>query len=287
MDDEQLNETDEWSWTVAPVIPGIQNDLWSKILAYDGEFFVSYVYWHEEFGKKGNLVFEDDVWLTDMWLSERGNLFLTSENGEVFRYSKKTWTTLRPPDNNFFSSIWGIDENNIFLSGEGFILSNCNSKWDFELKNLKLNIDYIKGRGQNEVWAVGRKGLVLSRKDNGWKRVDAPTNLDINAICFKNEREVFLACAEGLVLAYDHDKWFDFRFENIDFIDIIEFEGRIFIAGADRGLFCLDKNKIYPFKEDIHATRLSKKKGELFVSGDLGFYRFNGKKWDLFHYKLS
>lgn len=281
------SEDNEWSWTVAPAIPLADGRIFVKILAYDGEFPVSYVYEHPSISRQGKLIYEVNLWLADMWLSDDETLYVTSEEGEIHIYKNGEWIVMQTPEDSMLSSIWGINNNHVFASGEGAILRMDGNAWIYTTKDQNVYIDCVRGKSPNNIYAVGRRGLILHFDGSQWNQCDSPTNVNLNSVCPKNENESYVVGAEGIVLIGNQSNWKILNFDDIDFVDVVEYLGKIYIAGLENGLFCLDGENLIEVNKDIHAVRLVSQNNYLCVSGDLSFYRYDGNNWESYTYQIS
>ncbi|SJM89136.1 hypothetical protein CRENPOLYSF2_1030015 [Crenothrix polyspora] len=283
----QDNEESEWTWTVAPAIPLADGRIFVKLLAYDGEFPVSYVYEHPSVTKQGKLIYEVDLWLADMWLSNDETLYVSAEEGEIHTYKNGNWAVTQTPEDSILSSIWGVDSEHIFTSGEGIILRKEGNTWVYTTKDQKTYIDCVRGKSLNNIYAVGRGGLILHFDGAFWNRCDSPTNVNLNSVCSNNGNEFYVVGAEGIVLIGNQNQWKVLNFGDIDFVDVVEYRGKIYIAGLEKGLFCLDGENLILVKKEIHAVRLVSQNNYLCVSGDLSFYRFDGSDWESYTYHIG
>jgi hypothetical protein len=283
----QDSEENEWSWTVAPAIPLADGRIFVKILAYDGEFPVSYIYEHPSCSKQGKLIYEVDLWLDDMWLSDDETLYVSAEGGEIHTYKNGKWTVMHTPEESMLSSIWGVNNQHIFVSGEGVILRMEGNTWVYTAKHQNTYIECIRGKSLNNIYAVGGRGLILHFDGSFWNRCDSPTNVNLNSVCSYNGNEFYVVGAEGIVLIGNQNQWKVLNFGDIDFVDVVEYRGKIYIAGLENGLFCLDDENLIEVNKNIHAVRLVSQNDCLCVSGDLSFYRYDGSVWENYTYHIE
>lgn len=278
---KETTEDEEWSWTLAPAIPENDGRVWVKLLAYDGEYPVSYIYEHPDMSKPEVLLYEVDAWLADLWCSADGTLYAAAEGGEIHTYVYGRWHVTQTPESSMLASVWGLDNGTVFATGEGVILRLKDNHWIYDSKGHGVYIDSIRGLSDNDIYAVGRAGLILHFDGHSWNRCDAVTNVHLNAVCPVGHDRVYIAGAAGTILIGSCNKWKILSFEDIDFVDVVNYKDNIYLAALGKGLFRLDRDEqLVSVREDIKAVRLVSRGGYLCVAGDLSFHRYNGNIWE-------
>lgn len=284
---DEPNQEDIWSWSAAPAIPVSDGRIWSKLLAYDGEYAVSYVYEHPNITSKGSLIYEVDAWLADLWRAPSGYLYAVGEGGKIHKYKNGNWHVSQTSEKSMLSSVWGLDDQNIYTTGEGFILCLENEKWVYATRDHNNYIDRLRGVSNDDLYAVGRRGLMLHFDGKSWNRIDVPTNMDLNAIHPIDSDNVYVVGAEGIVLVGSKNCWKVLNFGEIDFVDVMAYQGNIYIAATEKGVFRLSNDDLIPLRNDIRATRLTADGSVLCVAGGLSINTFDGKGWESYTYSLQ
>ena len=288
--DQVTNEDsseEEWSWTAAPAIPGADGRIWVKLLAYDGEYPVSYIYEHPTISTPANSVYEVDAWLADLWRSPHGNLYAAGEAGRVHSYRNGRWHVTKTPASSMLTCIWGPDDSQIYATTKGAILRFDGEQWTFATTNHDYYIDRLRGTSGQDIYAVGRRGLMLHFDGRSWRVIDVPTNLDLSAVCPVARDLAYVVGPEGIVMIGSGNYWKLLDFDDIDFVDVAEYQGVIYLAAAEKGILRLENDELIPCLTDIQATRLTAAGGFLCAAGDLSVHRFDGNNWESYHYVVS
>jgi hypothetical protein len=183
--------------------------------------------------------------------------------------------------------IWGLDEEHIYATAKGVVLRLEGRNWTYATTGHDLHIDRLRGIANNDLYAVGRRGLMLHFNGTTWHRVDVPTNLDLNAVYPVNRETVYAVGAEGVILIGGGNYWRALDFSDIDFVDVAEYQGNIYIAATEKGIFRLQDDELITVRSDVHATRLTTSGGFFCVAGNLSIHRFDGSSWESYHYTIS
>lgn len=284
-DEEEGAEDGDWSWNAGPAIPYGKGHVLSLLVTDDRENWVSYIYDHPAITRKGKLLYEEDVWLTDLWRSPTGRLYAAAEGGAIHIFENGAWRVAQTQERSMISSAWGLDDENVWATGEGVILRQQGRRWTYSARDYDVYIDRIHGVAADDLYAVGRRGLMLHWDGSAWRRIEVATNMDLNAVHSVSSDRVYAAGAEGVALAGAGEEWEVFRTdEDIDFLDVVAFQGRIYLAGSHRGLFTLEDGEFTPVRDDIRASRLRADSTALCVAGDLSIHRFDGTTWQSYTY---
>lgn len=169
----------------------------------------------------------NDVWVTGTFTSSTLASLLAHYNGFEWKY-------LRP--NNIhkvggiqsgdFWGITGIDENNIWVvgNGEGTAYPSGDSVWAFvafydgtEWTNISPNLPNerlfnVWAASKNKVWAVGTNGTIIFYDGNSWTKQFSGTNLQLGGIDGIDEHNIYVVgysfdYTEGVVLHFDGKTW--------------------------------------------------------------------------------
>jgi hypothetical protein len=283
--DDQGGENGDWTWNAGPAIPFNKGRVLSLLVTDDRENYVSYIYEHPAITRQGKLLFEDDIWLTDLWRSPTGRIYASAEGGVIQVFENGRWLAVQTRESSMLGSVWGLNDDHVWATGEGVILQQQGRQWAYATRDHDVYIDRIHGLTADDLYAVGRRGLMLHWDGREWRRIELPTNMDINAVHVVAADQVYAAGAEGVVLSGAGDEWQVIRIEeDLDFLDVVAFRETIYLGGAHRGLFSLQSGEIVPVRDDIRASRLRADGNALCVAGNLSIHRFDGKDWQSYTY---
>ncbi len=286
-EDEERGSPDDWSWTAAPAIPSKDGRIFVKLLAYDGEYPVSWVYEHPNVTQPGATLYQADAWLSDLWRASDGRLFAAAEGGQVHAFNGERWQVVQTPATSMIASVWGVDDRTIYATTEGAIFQLLEDAWQLVTSGHQVYIDRIHGLTADNIYAVGRRGLMLHFDGRAWRRLDVPTGMDLNAVRVTDRGTVIAVGVGGTVLEGNADRWSALQFEDIDFLDVVDYRGSVFLAAGYLGIFRLDGKGLVPFRTDIHVVRLTTGADVFCAAGDLSFHCFDGREWQTYSYKIE
>jgi hypothetical protein len=284
-EDEGEADDGDWSWNAGPAIPFDKTRVLSLLVTDDREHWISYIYDHPDITRKGKLLFEEDVWLTDIWRSPTGRIYASAEGGALYIFENRAWRTVQTAERSMLSSVWGLSDGDVWATGEGVILRQQGERWVYATRGHEVYIDRIHGVSANDLYAVGRRGLMLHWDGTEWRRIDVPTNMDLNAVYALSADRVCAVGAEGVLLLGAGEEWELTRIdEDIDFLDVVAFQESFYVGGAHRGLYVLENGALAAVRDDLRASRLRADSEALCVAGDLSIHRFDGATWQSYTY---
>lgn len=284
--DSYQDNDDDWSWTVAPAISAPDGRIWTKVVGYDGEYSVSYIYEHPSISQPASLLYEIDDWLADLWRTPSGHLYTMDEAGQVHIYDGKRWSVTQTGEKSLLTCVWGLDDKSIYATAKGVILQRTEGRWTYATKGHKNSIDRLRGLTDNTVYAVGRRGLMLHFDGRKWHRIDVPTNLHLNAVCAVSADTIYAVGAEGIVLKGAGTHWLVYELGTIDLLDVVAFQEEIYVAAGHQGLFRLGEGELVEVRSDINAVRLTSNDHFLDVAGGLSIHQFDGKQLKSYLYTV-
>jgi photosystem II stability/assembly factor-like uncharacterized protein len=284
-DDQSKKEG--WSWTVAPAIPSADGRIWVKLLAYDGEYPFSYVYEHPAITTQGTLLYDVETWLSDIWRAPSGRLYAAGEAGQMHTYDHGRWYVNQTPVRSMLTCVWGLDDDHIYATTKGGIFLLDGKNWNYVTKGHDVYIDRLRGIASDDLYAVGRHGLMLHFDGTSWHRLDIPTNMNLKAVYPIDRKIVYAVGHQGIVLIGSGNRWKVLDFGDIDFVDVVEYQDNIYIAATEKGVFRLQDDELVTFRDDIRASRLTTGGGFFCVAGNLSIHRFDGKSWESYNYTIS
>jgi len=276
-------EPDNWSFEVSPAI-GRSRNVWTKIVATDGEFVVSYIFYHKEITKKGNLIYEVDDWLADLWMMDDGTLLAPGED-DLHIYGNDKWINAELPIDSTPSSVWSISDQ-IFVTGEGCILQQTAGGWVNLLKGTDQYIDRMHGISKNYLFAVGRRGTIAHYDGARWSLLDSPTSADLNSLHVLPNGDVWIVGSTGTALCGNSKKWDVLSFNDEDLLDVVAFSQSVYVAAGTDGLYRIQEDSLVLVRDDIEANRLTTDGRNLYVSGGNAVYLYDGQSWESYRYRL-
>ncbi|NRT56643.1 WD40/YVTN/BNR-like repeat-containing protein [Sphaerotilus uruguayifluvii] len=282
--DENDAGQDGWTWTAAPAIPLEDGGLLVKLLAYDGEFPVSYVYEHSGVHGEPVLLYDVDTWLSDLWLAPDGTLLAAGEAGQLHVRTGTRWRVLQSPTEGMLTGVWA-DENSVcYIASEEGLMRYQRGQFALLASGPDLFVEAVRGTVDgHRLYAIGRAGLFLYTHGGNWVRDHLPTNVNLNGVCVAADGTVHVVGDAGVVLSGGPGQWTILDSDLEDCLDVVDFQGAVYV-GTSQGVFKMLDEALVPVLPGVAALRLRVCSGYLCVSGGLSFHRFDGVAWDSRHY---
>jgi photosystem II stability/assembly factor-like uncharacterized protein len=111
-------------------------------------------------------------------------------------------------------AVWGssaadADSPVVYAAGErGTILIYDGSSWQQEASPTRRDLYGLWGSSAGDVYAVGRRGIMLHNNDGGgWGAVDVQARDDLNAVWGSSASDIHAVGANGTILDYDGESW--------------------------------------------------------------------------------
>ncbi len=113
--------------------------------------------------------------------------FAAGQDGAALRWDGMQWVQTGPPAPfTTFRGIIALDAGNVWIGQQnGFIQRWLAQPDTVELSNSSGNLMHLWGSSQNNLWAVGEKGFVLTRRgpvEVPWKFITAPNTANLYRI---------------------------------------------------------------------------------------------------------
>jgi hypothetical protein len=267
---------------------GVQVDpdggLYALAVYSDGEGFNSFVYHLTDVASRiapnrQNELLDVRIWLTDIHRDRNGNLFCSDENGSVHRFQEGAWTT-DPASPRALTCVWSLPSGTLLSGGdEGVIYFNDGSGWRPVSPALGDTVFSIRGTSESDLYACGAGGLFWRFDGAAWTRIPLPTNERLLGILAVSPDEVYVCGRGGVLFRGSGEAWEDFSFSGHNFHGIEIFDGRVYLAGAEEGIFRLDGADLLNIKDNITSYKLAGNGRYLASSGDNLAARFDGEGW--------
>lgn len=249
----------------------------------DGEGFNSYVHRASDVASRGSpnvetKLLDIQLWLTAIWRSESGLIYVTDEDGNVRRYDGSEWVVwLVSPQ--ALTCIWGRSDDDVFAAGrEGVVYRWDGAAWSAFSPPLGDTIFAIRGTVAGKLYVCG-EGALLWQYDGGWTQIVLPTNQRLLGLLVLNASDV-LVCGLGGVLFRGADAaWDDVSQPGHDFHSLAAYRGDIYLSGAAEGIFRFDGTAAANVKDTFASYRLVANSTYLASAGGPVAARFDGQSW--------
>lgn len=130
-------------------------------------------------------------------VGDRGTLLVSQDRG-------RSWVAPRLPVRERWTCAWGMDSGDVFVTGpRGLVLrSTDGARWERLSTGTAEDLFGLWGSGPDDLWAVGRNGVVLHGVDRGQRWMPSPSGVSqsLLAVSGTGPDDVWVVGRNGLVL---------------------------------------------------------------------------------------
>lgn len=257
--------------------------IFSVVVYTDGEGFNSYVARESDVAGRAAPNVRTDlldvrVWLTSIWRSETGSLYVTDADGKVRRYNGTDWT-VSPVSGRALTDVWGLSDTDVYTAGdEGVVYHWDGAVWTAFSPPLGGTIFSIRGTSQKNLYACGANGL-LWHYDGAWTQVELPTNQRLLGLLTLGASDTLVCGAKGVLFRGNGAAWNDVSQPGHNFHGLAFYRGTIYIGAGGEGVFSFDGVAVRNIKNTIQAYALVSNQTYLATAGDTVAARFDSQNW--------
>ncbi|MFH2005157.1 MAG: hypothetical protein ABI333_01090 [bacterium] len=229
--------------------------------------------------------------LYGVWASGPNDVWVVGEIGTILRYDGRKWSLVAAmTTENTLRGVWGSGPKDVWAVGErGTILRYDGKRWSTVVNPVSPTgerLNGVWGSGPKDVWAVGHKGVILRWNGTAWRRVSSPATENLRAVWGRGPKDVWAVGDDGVSLRWNGRTW-----------SVVPTR----IAGQLRAVWGVGPKEVWAVGEGGTTLRwngsawtclssgflLGEIKGmygvgsNLWVVGDRGVIRWNGKQWSL------
>ena len=146
-----------------------------------------------------------------------------------------------------------------------------------------VGFEAVDGFSQDDMYAVGWDGVIGSFDGSRWTRRESPTELVLVDVCCAGDGKVYACGRRGMLVSGRDDTWeiVDTGVSE-DLWNLAWFGGKLY-AASTRELYVLDRGKLAPVKmgKDRPKTfgKLATGANRMWSIGEKDAMAFDGKKW--------
>lgn len=221
--------------------------------------------------------------LDNLWCSPEGNLWVGSTDGHVWTTAEVDWEMSKVPeivcqqtDPHFrwkcseairtprettysFAATWGSSDRDVFMGTfQGAILRWNGAQWGVSYCESAKSVQRMHGTGPENIWAVGRNGLVLHFDGNRWRTVPIPGGAEdgenLTGVWALSAEEVHICSSSGALFHGSHNGLERLGEYPYRFYGIVEFDGELYLAAGDHGVCVLRGNVIEQVKKTFSTS---------------------------------
>jgi len=148
-----------------------------------------------------------------------------------------------------------------------------------------LGFEGIDAFSEKEIYAVGWKGEIWMYDGKKWAQIDSPTNLVLTAVCCAGDGNVYATGRRGLLLKGRKNKWEVVKQENTkqDLWGMAWYREELYLSSLEQ-VFILRKEELEAVeigddKPQISCYHLSAADGVLWSIGPKDVMAYDGKVW--------
>lgn len=198
-------------------------------------------------------------WLTGIWRSPSGAVFVSSASGTVHHNPDLTpfgteWTThkLKYP----VKGVWGLDDSFVLAWGargdDAFV-----SRWDGKrwkaLPAPPGQLWTMHGIAPDLVYGVG-EGLITRWDGSRWHQVESPVDSMLVSVFVHSQDEMYACSSEGRILEGSAYGWSHMLDYDGHASEVAKWNGQLWLAAPDEGLHQFDGKKLLNLKPNIRAA---------------------------------
>lgn len=122
---------------------------------------------------------------------------------QLIHYLNGQWSTATLAVPNEARAIWGTSANDIWIVGRGGLLVHKDSTWNLPTSSpSEADLFSVWGPAANNYWAVGANGTILHYDGEAWSSVASPVETNLNAVWGSSATDVWAVGDQGVILHY-------------------------------------------------------------------------------------
>ncbi len=278
-----FTDDDGWSWTAAPAISDDHGKLFCNVVAYDGEFAVSYLYAHDDMKSRRNVIYEFDGWFADLYISPDGRKYVAGNAGRLHVQIDGEWSVSQCPVTHMLTSIC-LGSGAVLVTSKNGIFRFEDDRWSHVYDTDGNYLNRIICLPDGRKYAVGCSGQLIQFNGRNWSAIELDTNIDINSVAVSPAGTIYACGDVGTLIVGENQNWNIIEIGDVDFVDIAVFDNQIYLAGGVDGLFLLEDGQSIVNNYEILASRLRSSEKYLCASGGIEVHRFDKISWEKIRY---
>ncbi|MHC2300750.1 hypothetical protein [Rhizobium mongolense] len=245
----------------------------------DRENFKSSLFEYDRFEGDAALIFEDDIWLSNMWKSPTGTHFVCEILGRCFHDLTGTFVGTKVSLRRLFK-IWGLHDRAVYVVGaEGTCFRFDGTGWVDMSAGLQGYVHAVGGVAEDALFCAGDNGFIARSSGGPWQRIDIPANPDLRGVYAKTRDVAYFCGLNGACLMLDGETYQPIDAPEESFYTISEYRGEIYFGSLAGGIFKLVGTGLVPFKQQARGYASRGTPRYLWTCGGDQVARFDGSGW--------
>jgi hypothetical protein len=203
------------------------------------------------------------------------NLWAVGDKGTVLHYDAVKWTAIDFPKENDLQDLHVQTDGSVWVVGSYLVYQrSADGQWS-EHNNPPGYWHGIDGVADDDLWVVGRKGLVRRYDGQNWSLVPTPTEQGLRDVAAVGANNVWIVGEAGVVMHFDGS---DLKLEpplTDQTLNGLSHRGAndIVAVGGFGSVFSYDGKAWVPaptgdYNQDIHAAVLPSDSSNVYTFGD-------------------
>lgn len=208
-----------------------------------------------------------------LWGSGPTDVWGGGDGGLLLHFDGTQWSPMGSGVGARFTSIWGLSSSALFLATNGAIYRfDRNTAEPMAIDSDVTGIEGLWGLAEDQIWAVGRAGLIARYEGSRWSKVPhSLTNNHLYGIWGSSPTDLYAGGGSGALLHFDGTQWASLPARSNS---VYAIWGRsateVYIAQSD-GIFRYDGNADHTLSASVGAEALhGDANGTLWAVGQAG-----------------
>jgi len=222
--------------------------------------------------------------LHSIWGSSEHEVWAVGGGGSILRYDGREWHPQTSITQQGLNSVHGCNQNTVFSVGDaGVSLVFDGSRWRPAATGTNERLSGVHCQDGVAV-AVGDSGAVLAFQDGAWQRIQNPSQGDLRAVWGSLRNELWLVGRRGLVLHFKNGHPEQLPSPSLEYLSVWSSEPGQAWAAADDGTVVRFQSgaaaqPMRPVASALHALH-GTSPGDLWAAGTGGaLVHFDGQAW--------
>ena len=230
---------------------------------------------------------------TYFFLGRRGEVTYIDKNGQHQEFIQGPGT--KPEHFGYVSQIRNIG-GQLYVCGanrqvycrkqQGWVAIHGNIL-EKDTSEIRSSFNSIDGTAPNNIYAVGRNGVIFHFDGRDWTEIDSPTNVHLQRVVCTSDDQVYICGYNGIFLRGRQGDWDVYANNDVkeNLWGLAIFQGEPYTSHL-RGLLRFDGEKLAPVqvdsKENPSCMQLAVSDNYLWSFGNHDIFRFDGSQWQEF-----
>ncbi len=115
-----------------------------------------------------------------------------------------------PASRPWLLDVWGSGADDVYIVGRpGVLLHWDGTRWDLQDVGTREPLTAVWGTGSDDVFVVGHKGLVYHNGGSGWSQMGSGTSRNLFAVGRGPEDAIYICGEKAVLLRLDGGNWVD------------------------------------------------------------------------------